>query len=353
MKFFKKTWVAVLLTAAMIAGAIFIGQSKADVPDAPAGYGLDASLSTSAYEQWIWDEAGVLSDKTEKQICLYNANWSERYNSLVAVAVVKSVDGNLGDYTIGLAEELELYDGEALLVVDASTGASFIATGAEFRTMLTDSMASQYLDRYLSPEVREKNYDAGVLALFAGLNELYVDTFGLGSQGSSGASGGVSEAMVGVAVLLIMLLIIASIVDSLRYTTYRRRYYGVPNPPYMYRPILFWHGPRYGWYRRRWRQPPPPPPPRGPRGPGGPTGFGGGGRNNFGGGGSRGGFSGGSRPSGGFSGGSRGGFGGGGSRGGFSGGSRGGFSGGSRGGFGGGGSRGGFGGGGRGGFGGR
>lgn len=59
----------------------------------------------------------------------------------------------------------------------------------------------------------------------------------------------------------------ATLIDSARYTAYRQRYYGVVNPPYVFRPILFWHGPSYGWYRRRWRQPPPPPPPRDLEGP--------------------------------------------------------------------------------------
>lgn len=70
-------------------------------------------------------------------------------------------------------------------------------------------------------------------------------------------------------ILLAIVLVAATLIDSARYTAYRQRYYGVVNPPYVFRPILFWHGPSYGWYRRRWRQPPPPPPPRGPRGPGG------------------------------------------------------------------------------------
>ena len=72
MKFFQKTWVAVVITLAMIAGAIAIGLSR---PAAPAPSGLDSSLSTGAYEQWVGDFAGVLSDAQVEQICLYNANW--------------------------------------------------------------------------------------------------------------------------------------------------------------------------------------------------------------------------------------------------------------------------------------
>ena len=79
MKLFQKTWFAWLLTAVMIAAAVGIGQSKGGgavstpIPDPSAG--LDESLSTSGYDKYIWDDAGILSAPTERQICLYNANW--------------------------------------------------------------------------------------------------------------------------------------------------------------------------------------------------------------------------------------------------------------------------------------
>lgn len=44
-------------------------------PAVPQAAGLDKSLSTSSYATWISDEAEVLSDQEEQQICLYNANW--------------------------------------------------------------------------------------------------------------------------------------------------------------------------------------------------------------------------------------------------------------------------------------
>ena len=110
--------------------------------------------------------------------------------------------------------------------------------------------------------------------MFDGINEFYLDNYGLGYLDNSGNQvyGGRSagEMLAAVVVLLVILVVIASVLDSMRYTSYRQRYYGVPNPPYVFRPILFWHGPGWGWYRRRWRRPPPPPP-RGPRGPGRPA----------------------------------------------------------------------------------
>lgn len=349
MKILQKKSVAILLTVVMVLAGVGIGQVRANqAPPVPTAgeTALDTTLSTAAYENWLWDEADVFSKSEEKQICIYNANWDKRYTSLVAVAAVKSVTGDLADYAYELGNDIGLGQGDALLVLDIGGKDAYLATGDDFaNSMLSDTEASKYLDLYLYEDFMNGNYAKGVLTLLAELNVRYVDVFGAGkAEGQVISSGG--ETLMGIIVLMVILIVIASLVDSMRYNAYRQSYYGVPNPPYVFRPILFWHGPSYGWYRRRWHQPPPPP--RGPRGPGGmggPGGFGGGSRpssrpggfssNNRGGGfggssrgsgfgGSRGGGFGGSSRGGGFGGSRGGGFGGGFSGGGFSGGGRGG-----------------------------
>jgi hypothetical protein len=332
MKFFQKRSVAVVLTIVMIAAAIGIGQLRG-ADSGTTGTGLDTSLSTGAYEQWVGDFANVLSASQEKQICLYNANWDERYGSIIVVeTLAETPDVSLEDYTYQRAEDFNLGAYDGYLTLDPSSGDVYFAVGNEYP--LSDSQIGVYLNQYLYDDVAAGKYGEGVLNLFAQLNDYYLDNYGDGStvyyQQESGAG-----TVFGIVVLILILLAIANIVDRLRYADYRRRYYGVVNPPVVFRPLLFWHGPTYGWYRRRWRQPPPPPP-GGPRGGPGPGPGGMGGMGGFGGGPRPGGGA--SRPSGGFgSGGSRpsgssGSFRGGGFSGGGFGGSRGGSSGGFRGG---------------------
>ena len=82
-----------------------IGQVRgSSAPAVPQAAGLDKSLSTSSYATWISDEAEVLSDQEEQQICLYNANWVARYDSLIAVATVREVSGDIADYAYALGE---------------------------------------------------------------------------------------------------------------------------------------------------------------------------------------------------------------------------------------------------------
>lgn len=335
MKILQKKTVAILLTIVMIAAGIGIGQIRANsAPEVPTSgvTALDTSLSTAAYETWLWDEAGVLSSGEENKICLYNANWDRRYTSLIAVAAVKSVSGDIAEYAFALGNDIGLGEGDALLLLDIGGKDAYLATGDDFANrMLNDTQVTTYLDQYLYEDFMAGNYGKGVVTLFEAINERYVEVFG--SESVGGVSDGAAT-VVGMIFFVIILLVIATMLDTMRYNSYRRMYYGMANPPYVFRPILFWHGPSYGWYRRRWTRPAPPPP-RGPRGPGGFGGTGGFTNNNRGGG-----FGGSSRGggfSGGFGGSSRGsGFGG--SRGGGFGGSRGGgfggggFSGGSRGG---------------------
>ena len=276
MKFFKKRPVAVVVLVLAIVAGILLGQLKADRAPAPPSTGetaLDTSLSTAAYETWIWDEANAFSSSEEKQICLYNANWDERYTSLLAVAAVKSVDGDIADYAYELGNEIGLGQGDALLVLDIGGQDAYLATGDDFAdVLLSDTQATTYLNLYLYEDFMAGNYGKGVLTFMSALNDRYVEVFGGERTASSDGDG-----IIGFIVLLVFLFIILNAIDKSRYNSYRQRYYGVANPPYVFRPILFWHGPSYGWYRRNWRQPPPPPPPGSNRRPpnGGFGGFGG------------------------------------------------------------------------------
>ncbi len=334
MKFFQKTWVAVAVALVMVAGAILIGQRKGDGQEQSLAAGLDTSLSTSAYQQWVGDGADVLSQQQVEQICLYNANWDARYGSIIVVETLTSApQQGLEEYTISQAEEFQLGSVDGYLAIVPSAQDAYLAVGMDFP--LSDSQVGVYLNQYLYDDVAAGESGRGVLSLFDALNQYYITAYGVPSH-ESYPDGQAGSRVLGIVVLVIILLAIAAILDRIRYDAYRQQYYGVVNPPVVFRPILFWHGPGWGWYRRRWRRPPPPPPRR-PGGFGGPR-PGGGAHSTrpggFGSSGFRGGGFGGSRGGGGFRGGGFGGSrgGGGGFRGGGFGGSRGGGFGGSRGG---------------------
>ena len=363
MKLFKNKAFAIFVLIAAIALSSLYGISKAPEIRLPEGsVPLDESLSTYTFGQYVEDKAGVLSKKTIKAICLYNANWDQMAGSIMAVVTLRDKDaGSAEDLAWDWAETLQLGENDAILVVNAANqDYSVVASGRFFD--LLDTQSASFVDTLLEESVHRGDYDQAALNLFGQVHLLF-SRYQANSYNGGGTLA-VLRSVASVLVLLIALVALFSFLDSIRYNSWSARYGGMAVPPVVYRPIFWWHRPGSAWFTRRRR--PPPPPPRGPRPPmgggpgprppvsgprppmsGGPRpprppmggsapprsgssgggsrggGFGSPGSGSFGGG--RGGGFGGSR-GGSFGGGSRGGgFGGGGSRGGgFGGGSRGG-----------------------------
>ena len=82
------------------------------------------------------------------------------------------------------------------------------------------------MDQYLYEDAMAGKFGDGVVKLFTGVNEFYVDQYGLGylSKGSSSYNSR-TDTIISVIALVVILVVIASILDSLRYTSYRQRYY--------------------------------------------------------------------------------------------------------------------------------
>ena len=89
MKFFEKRGVALVVLVISIAAAVFIGQSRKDTFIAKT----PTALLDVQYRQWVCDDAGLLSDKTEQLIRDYNGSWDGKYYAVVAVATVDKLVG--------------------------------------------------------------------------------------------------------------------------------------------------------------------------------------------------------------------------------------------------------------------
>lgn len=342
MKLLKNKAFAALVLIAAIALSSLYGLSKRPQVEVPeGGAALDDSLSTAYLSAYLVDEAGVLSAGTEKSVLLYNANWDKLSRGILAVVTTRGTAslGGIEEAAWTWAEDLLLGENDAILLIDAGAEDYRLVASGTFYDLLAAQSAS-FVDACMAGYVQQKDYNGGVLNLMGQLHLLQ----GSGAHSSGGGAFGIIAALIPIFVLLIFLIVVFTMLDSLRYSGWYGRYGGMPVPPVVYRPILWWHRPGSSWYRRRCAPPPPhhrgpgprPPMGGGPGGPRPPMGGGprpprppmGGGftppRSGSFGGGSRGGSFGGPR-SGSFGGGSRGGGFGGGSRGGsFGGGGRGG-----------------------------
>ena len=338
MKFFQKRGVAiaVLILAILASGAW--GLHKAPVVSTPeGGEKLDPSLSTAAFTQYVRDDAGVLSDKTEEAIGLYNANWDKMFGSIMAVVTTESandIENAAYDYAI----EMQLAENDAILVIAKQQQDYYLLASGDFYDLLS-GLSQSFVASCMADNVQKGDYDAAVRSLCAAL---HVELSQQYQQSEAALDEAASRVMFIMILIIFFILWIA--LDGMRYRRYRRRYMmpGMGIPTVVYRPI-FWgrrppRGPRPP--RSGGPRPPygggnsggnrrPPQPPRRPSSSGGSFGgFGSTGRGGgFGSGGSFGGF--GSSRGGGFGGGSfggsrGGGFGGGSRGGGFGGGGRGG-----------------------------
>ena len=329
MKFFQKRGVAIVVLILAIVASSAWGLHKTPAVSTPeGGEKLDPSLSTAAFEQYVRDEANVLSDKTEKAVSLYNANWDKMFGSIMAVVTTESandIENAAYDYAI----EMQLAENDAILVIAKQQQDYYLVASGDFYDLLS-GLSQSFVASCMADNVQKGDYDAAVRSLCAAL---HVELSQQYQQSEAALDEAASRVMFIMILIIFFILWIA--LDGMRYRRYRRRYMmpGMGIPTVVYRPI-FWgrrpprspRPPRSGGPRppygggssggnRR-----PPQPPRRPSSSGGSFGgFGSTGRGGgFGSGGSFGGF--GSSRGGGFGGGSFGGSRGGG----FGGGSRGG-----------------------------
>ena len=99
MEMLKKRWVAVVILLLVIALSICIGLMKAPTgtgqPAVDQAQSLDTGLDTQSYTRFLYDKADLLSAQAEETICLYNANWDYRYNSVVDIQTLQHTNQQL------------------------------------------------------------------------------------------------------------------------------------------------------------------------------------------------------------------------------------------------------------------
>ena len=328
MKFFQKRGVAIAVLILAIVASSAWGLHKAPAVSTPeGGEKLDPSLSAAAFTQYVRDDAGVLSDKTEEAIGLYNANWDKMFGSIMAVVTTES-ESDMENAAYDCAMEMELGENDAVLLIAKKQQDYYLLASGEFYDLLS-SLSPSFVASCMADNVQKDDYDAAVCSLCAALHVELSQQYQQSEAALDEAANGVMFIMI-----LIIFFVLWIMLDGMRYRRYRRRYMmpGMGVPTVMYHPIF--------WGRRPPRGPRPPQggprpprsggssggnrrPPQQPRRPSGSSGssfggfgssgrggsFGSGNFSGFGGGGSRGGGFGGGR-SGGFGGGRGGGFGG-------------------------------------------
>lgn len=319
MKRFAKVKRSLALAAALCMALLLPLTALAAVPDRPAN-------------KYVLDQAGVLSDATEKEIVSENKELFEETGGEIVIAAVDFLGGeDIEDYTYDMFNSWGVGSEERnngiLLVMAIGEDNYYAQSGYGIEDYFDGGKMQELLDEYLEPDFAAGDYDAGAKKFFdAALSELraysYDDDYGAGGGNTyddtvyeepyESRSPGFLRVLIAffvrIVVVIVVVVVIVALIRSLSGGGGPGNGSGGGGG--------FWRGMFWGSMlngrRRRWYGAPPPPPPPGGFGPGPRPPRRGGGFGGFGG------FSGGGR-SGGF-GGSRGGFSGGGHSGGFHGG---------------------------------
>lgn len=263
MKLLKNRGFAVAVLIVTIVLSSLYGLSKKPEAALPAPQPepeLAMGLSTAAFEPYIVDDAKILSTDTEKRLSLYNANWDSLGGSILAVVTTNHA-GDIVDAAWDWADDMELGENDAVLLMDPAAADSYLLSFGTFAERFS-GRESTYLTQYLYEDFQKEQYDAGVLALF---EQIHANLFAAAQPPAEYPGGAdtlsVISAVIPILLLLIVLVVLFNVIDSMRYTSWNRRYGSMGVPPVIYRPIFWWHRPGSAWFRRR-RTPPPPRPPR-------------------------------------------------------------------------------------------
>ena len=231
MDFFKKRGVALAVLVIAIVGAVFIGQSRKDsfIANKPT------ELLDVAYQNWICDDADLLSDQTEQLIRDYNGSWNGKYYAITAVATIDHLAGWDGqDYAAKLGETWGLGSNDMILLL-VKDGDWQVYCGDNVGYAMTDTQQNQ-LRQAIETTYYSGDFDSAVTAFFRQADVFYaqarLDTAGSSSDGgwyapdAPAASSADGTSIGAVVMLIIGIFVVWMLLDAVRYSRYRRRYVG-------------------------------------------------------------------------------------------------------------------------------
>ena len=219
MKFFKKPAVAIVIVALVVLACSAIGLMTAPTP-----------LPDVTFNNWVQDDADLLSAQSEALLTQTNDQLDKAYSSVMAVATVEQLQHyDMEDFALDLAEEWGLGDRDMLLVIEKASQTYYLAYGSEIGATIEGSDASlqtleSAFDSHLGTAFFSGQSDDEIALLINGVSSWYdryaaepYYFYGPGSQSSSGGS-----VFTTLFLLIILIIVISSFTSGMR----RRHRYG-------------------------------------------------------------------------------------------------------------------------------
>lgn len=277
MKFFKKTSVAILLTALLVALCCVWGYSRAyeashSDPDSVVQSQRAGESVLNYFLNWIDDGAGLFSMETTDTLARNNLDLNNTYGCLLALKTVNYLNGqDIASYSKDLFQQVDLGRKDMLLVIESSSQAWYLVYGGGLRTYAenNDALAALLKDN-LDTDFFQGESDAGILSLFDDLEHWCAETLPVLDDTPEPGNPflqndnkvqilSLGDVLLGILFTLlvniwwiILLLVVLNLIDRHRFREYITKHPpgSLSNPPVFFRPLLFWHGQGSSWYRR-------------------------------------------------------------------------------------------------------
>lgn len=173
---FKTQAGAWLFTIIMVIAAIDIGYAKAPQHLYPSTPDHPSQTIPPAAGSFVWDDAGVLSAQTERELDRRNERLWERHSVTIGVVTCDNAE-DLGAYALKCVEEMGLGGYDMVVALDISGDNYWLVQGNDLRRAFTDDDCSDYAYDYMETSFAEGDYDYAVLNLTDALERWYGDYF--------------------------------------------------------------------------------------------------------------------------------------------------------------------------------
>ena len=167
---FKKQGVAWGLTALMIVAAIGIGYGKALASNTPEP-APDHQVGPGAFPSHVQDNAGVLSDRTVRELDQRNLRLYGDYGAVIGVVTCNDGWDDLGGYALRQFEAMDLGGRGFIVVLDIRGDNYWLGQGNEIRRDFTNDDCADYAWMYMEEAFAAGDYDSAVLKLTQALED--------------------------------------------------------------------------------------------------------------------------------------------------------------------------------------
>ncbi len=170
MNFLKKQSVAWVITILMILFSVGFGLAKS--PD-----NQPSSYSDGSDSWYVYDDANVLSDSTQRVLRERNRQLYERMDVVIACVTTNYGRNDLGSFTMDYAETIGLGSYDFIVVLDIAGENYWLTQGSGLVELFSDDDCQAYAWNYMEDAFARGDYDSALLDLTQQLANWYADHY--------------------------------------------------------------------------------------------------------------------------------------------------------------------------------